>query len=163
MQVDFYNLENPQEIEEIRGELLSKRSIGEVIFEVKNLSLDNNLNNSGDTNTIINTFVSQQGCSSLGDRWQEIDQEAAKKILAFIMTKDLAYSVELMSSQEAEQISDKVFNYFKNDCKLFTNATFVNNYTAMSAWDSLTKATFDTGVVMLNHTQICILWVKDED
>jgi hypothetical protein len=41
---------------------------------------------------ILDLFVSQMGYVGLGDRWKEIDQAAAKKILAFVLTKDLAYS-----------------------------------------------------------------------
>ncbi|MBR8837469.1 MAG: hypothetical protein DSM106950_26520 [Stigonema ocellatum SAG 48.90 = DSM 106950] len=79
------------------------------------------------------------------------------------MRKNLAYFVDIMTLQEAEEIVVKLFNFFPGDRQFFTNALFVNNYTGISSWDSITQATFDTGVVIVSDRYIGILWVQDED
>jgi hypothetical protein len=150
-------------IKELRAEILSKRRRGNVLFEIKQISSDMTLKKTEDLTEILDLFVSQMGYVGLGDRWKEIDQAAAKKILAFVLTKDLAYSSKIMALEEAEKISTKMFNFFQNPCKFFTNAVFANNYSALSAWDSLTNATFDTGIIFVSATLIGMLWVKDED
>ena len=151
------------EIKEFRAEILSKRSMGNVLFEIKQISSDMTLKKAEDLTEILDLFVSKMGYVGLGDRWKEIHQAAAKKILTFVLTKDLAYSSKIMTVEEAEKISTKMFNFFQNPCKFFTNAVFANNYSTLSAWDSLTNATFDTGIIFVNATLIGMLWVKDED
>jgi hypothetical protein len=156
-------IENSSEIAELKAEILSKRNHGEVLLEIKKIIPDDSTAKFENPIEMIDLFVTQLGYSALGMHWKEISQEEAQKILSFIMTKDLAYSVQLMALEEAEKIFVKLFHFFSNDCQFFTNASFVNNYSGMSAWDSITKATFDTGVVILSKTRIGMLWVKDED
>ncbi|NMG22250.1 hypothetical protein [Brasilonema bromeliae] len=159
----IYETENSLEITELRAEVLSKRNCGEVLFEIKKLIPDETIERSENLTAILDLFVSQLGYSSLGLRWKEVNQGEAQKILKFIMTKDLAYSVQLMSLEEAEKIVVKLFQIFPGNCKFFTNALFRNNYSGISAWDSITKATFDTGIIVVSERRIGILWVQDED
>ncbi|ARV61590.1 hypothetical protein BZZ01_25855 [Nostocales cyanobacterium HT-58-2] len=159
----FSAIENSSELTKLRAEIVSKRSFGEVLFDIKKIIPEASVENSENLSAIINSFVTQLGYSSLGDRWKEIKREEAQQILVFILTKDLAYSTKLMTLEEAKEIDAKLFSFFQSDCKFFTNAVFVSNYSAMSAWDSLTKATFDTGVVILSDRLIGIVWVQDED
>ncbi len=163
--------ENSQEIVELKTEVLAKRNQGEVLFEIKKIIPDNSTEHpttrsiepSNEVIELIDSFVNQQGYHNLGERWREISQEEAEKIINFIMTKDLAYSVEIMSSQEAQQLSSKVLTLFTGDCKYFTNASFVNNFSGMSEWNSITESTFDTGVIIVSGDRIGMLWVQDED
>nr|WP_322715141.1 hypothetical protein [Nostoc sp. ChiSLP03a]MDZ8216456.1 hypothetical protein [Nostoc sp. ChiSLP03a] len=154
---------NSSEIKEFKAEILTKRSRGNILFEIKQISSDMTLEESEDLTGLLDLFVSQMGHIGLGGHWKEIYQAAAQKILALVLTKDLAYSSKIMAIEEAEKISTKMFNFFQNPCKFFTNAVFANNYSALSAWDSLTDATFDTGIIFVSATLIGILWVKDED
>jgi len=163
MNIKILDSVDSSEIRELRAEILSQRNVGNVLFEIKQISSDISIEKTEDLIKIIDLFVSQFGYAELGDRWQEITQAAAAKILLFLLTKDLAYSAKIMPVEAAEQISIKIFNFFNKDCQFFTNAVFVNNYSALSAWNSLTKATFDTGVIFINETLIGIIWVKDED
>ncbi|MBW4480426.1 MAG: hypothetical protein KME54_27215 [Tolypothrix brevis GSE-NOS-MK-07-07A] len=163
MSIKILESVDSSEVKELRAEILSKRKIGNVLFEIKQIISDMTLKKAEYLTQILDLFVSQMGYVKLGDRWKEIDQPAAKQILAFVLTKDLAYSSKIMAVEEAEKISTKVFNFFQNPCIFFTNAVFVNNYSALSAWDSLTDATFDTGIIFVNTTLIGMLWVKDED
>ncbi|MBW4626543.1 MAG: hypothetical protein KME49_13840 [Brasilonema octagenarum HA4186-MV1] len=159
----IYETENSLEITQLRAEVLSKRNCGEVLFEIQKIISDETLETSKNMTAILDLFVSQFGYSGLGVRWKEVNQEDAQKILSFIMTKDLAYSVQLMSLEEAENIIVKLFEFFPEHCKFFTNASFRNNYSGISGWDSITKATFDTGIIVVSDRRIGILWVQDED
>ncbi|MBD2438830.1 hypothetical protein [Nostoc sp. FACHB-110] len=151
------------EIQEFKAEILSKRSRGNILFEIKQIISDMTLEEFEGLTELLDLFVSQIGYVGLGTHWKEIHQAAAQKISAFVLTKDLAYSSKIMTIEEAEEITTKMFNFFQNSCKFFTNAVFVNNYSALSAWDSLTDATFDTGIIIVSARLIGILWVKDED
>jgi hypothetical protein len=162
MAIIIYETENILEMTELRAEVLSKRNCGEVLFEIKKIRSDETIETSKNMTAILDLFVSQFGYFGLGVRWKEVNQEDAQKILSFIMTKDLAYSVPLMSLEEAENIIVKLFQIFPGHCKFFTNASFRNNGFGIS-WDSITKATFDTGIIVVNDRRIGILWVQDED
>jgi hypothetical protein len=68
-----------------------------------------------------------------------------------------------MSLSEAKQLLLRFFSFFAADCQFFTNASFNNDYSRIKSWNPITKATFDTGVVIVNTHRIGILWVEDED
>jgi hypothetical protein len=163
MSINILESADSSEIRELRAEILSKRSMGDVVFEIKQIRSDVPIENAANLTEILDLFVSQIGYLAIGDCWKEIAPEAAQKILVFFLTKDLAYSSEIMTLEEAEQICTKMFSFFKSNCKFFTNAVFVNNYSALRAWKGITQATFDTGVIFVCDTLIGILWVKDED
>lgn len=163
MSTKIFNVVDSSEIQDFKSEIVSKRSMGNVLLEIQQISSEINLAQTEELQEILDLFVSQMGCVGLGDNWKEIPQDAAKKILERVLTKDLAYSSEIMAIEEAESFSDKMFNFFQNSCKFFTNAVFTDNYSALSAWDSLTEATFDTGIIIVSPTMIGMLWVKDED
>ncbi|BCL38191.1 hypothetical protein [Nostoc sp. MS1] len=163
MSIEILDTLNNPAIQKFRNEIISKRSIGNIVFELKQISPEINIDKSEDLQAILDLFVTQLGYVGLGVHWKEINQNAAEKILERILTKDLAYSAKIMSTGKAEEISTKMLNFFQNPCKFFTNAVFTDNYSAMSAWDSLTESTFDTGVIIVSTKMIGILWVKDED
>ncbi|BAZ33190.1 hypothetical protein NIES4074_57000 [Cylindrospermum sp. NIES-4074] len=154
---------NSLEIAELRAEIFSKRNRGEVLYDIKQLIPDHNQEIAENQTVCIDLFITQLGCSPLGSRWKPINQTAAKKILTLIMTKDLAYGGEIMSLPVATALIVKLFNFFPGDRQFFTNASFENDYTSISTWDSITKATFDTGIIIVGNNRIGILWAKDED
>lgn len=94
---------NSSDFQELKSEILSKRSMGNVLFEIKHISSDINLEKAEYLTEIMDLFVSQMGCVGLGDRWKEIHQSEAEKISIFILKKDLAYSAKIMAIEEAEK------------------------------------------------------------
>ncbi|BAY34772.1 hypothetical protein NIES2107_66790 [Nostoc carneum NIES-2107] len=163
MSIEILGSVDSSQIQELKAEILSKRSLGNILFEIKQINSDITLNKADELTEILDLFVTQMGYVGIGDRWQEIHQDAAQKIVVFVLKKDLAYSAKIMPTEEAEKISTKILNLFANPCRFFTNAVFVNDYSALSAWDSLTNSTFDTGILVVNSTMMGMLWVKDED
>lgn len=157
------DLENYLEIAELRTEILSKRQAGEVLFDIKKFDFEPSGLSRKALIEIIDLFMSKLNCFTLDEQWLEINREDAQRILLLILTKELAYNTNLMSLSEAKQILFRFFSLFTADCQFFTNASFNNNYSRLKSWSSITKATFDTGVVIVNAYRIGILWVKDED
>lgn len=155
--------ENISQIAELREEVISKRDSGEVLLEIKKLVPDIAPETDENIITLVNSFVMELGLSGIGDRWKEISQEDAQKILIFALTKNLAYSEELMPLGDANKISDRLIKLFKNNRLFFTNATFQNSYSRLTEWNSITESTFDTGVVIVSNERIGIIWVQDED
>jgi hypothetical protein len=151
------------DIAEFRTEIISKRQAGEVIFEIQEMEFCHSNKTPTSRREIIDLLMRNLNCSTLGKQWIEINREEAKKILLLILTKDLAYKTNLMSLSEAKQLLLRFFSFFTADCKFFTNASFTNDYSRIKSWNSITKATFDTGVVIVNTHRIGILWVEDED
>lgn len=151
------------DIAELRTEIISKRQAGEVIFEIQEMAFLQSDINPKFCREIIDLLMGDMNYSPLGKQWIEINREEAQKILLLILTKDLAYNTNLMSLAEAEQLLLRFFSFFTADCQFFTNASFNKGYSRIKSWNSITKATFDTGVVIVNTHRIGILWVEDED
>lgn len=154
---------NYLEITELRAEILSKRNRGEVLYDIKQLIPAHSQEIAENQTACIDLFITQLGYFPLGSRWEAVNQTAAKKILTLIMTKDLAYGGKIMSLPVATELIVKLFNLFPGNCQFFTNASFENDYTSISTWNSITKATFDTGIILVGNNRIGILWAKDED
>ncbi len=159
----FLDLDKIVEIAEIRTEIISKRQAGEVIIEIKEMAFPKSAIKLKPRREIIDLLMKALNYSPLGQQWKEINREEAQKILLLILTKDLAYNTNLMSLSDAKQLLLRFLSFFKADCQFFTNASFNNKYSRIKSWNSITQATFDTGVVIVNTNRIGILWVEDED
>ncbi len=155
--------DNSSKITKLRSEIVTKRNCGEIILETRKVILSNTFTSPEKLIKIVDLFVEQLGYSSLGADWKQINRQEAQNIISFVMKKDLAYSHILMTLQESEEISQKFFDFFPGNCSFLTNASFMNNYSGMTAWNSITDATFDTGIVIVSPNRIGILWAKDED
>lgn len=156
------DLEKSAATEQLKTKITSMRQTGQVLFEIKGFANDK-IKETENITTIIDTLVTQMGCTGIGDRWKEIGKKAAEKIIIRVLTKDLAYSSKIGSSTKAAEVLAEILNFFPGDRQFFTNALFSDDYSEISSWDSITQATFDTGVVIVSDRKIGILWVKDED
>lgn len=93
----------------------------------------------------------------------EIEDGQARRIFNLILSRDLAYRVEIMSQEEANQLAERFLAFFEPPVRYFTNGYFTENPFYLRSWDPISKATFDTGVVVLSETRIGLLWAEDED
>jgi hypothetical protein len=81
----------------------------------------------------------------------------------------LAYDYEIMPADRAEEFSDRFLAQFGTDhIRYFTNGTFherprPRGTKAVVSWNSVTSATFDTGVLIIGPQRSGCLWVEDED
>ncbi|MGF1939136.1 MAG: hypothetical protein RM347_033100 [Nostoc sp. ChiQUE02] len=67
---------NSSEIKEFKAEIVTKRSIGNILFEIKEISSDMTLEEFEDLTELLDLFVSQMGHVGLGDHWKQIHQAA---------------------------------------------------------------------------------------
>jgi hypothetical protein len=116
---------------------------------------------------VLDEFVATLGFTGLGEGWIEISTQAAKTLVREVLFKDLAYSVAMMSEDEAALLTERFFALFDPSVRCFTNGNLVvrdaDPTEVPGSWNPITEATFDAGVVCLGSSRIGILWVEDED
>ncbi len=120
-----------------------------------------------DYRAVVDEFVTTFGFTGLGDEWIEVGIDAAKTLVRRILFKDLAYSIAMMSDDEAALLTERFFGLFNGSVRCFTNGNLVvpaaDPAEVPGSWTPITEATFDAGVVCLGGSRIGILWVEDED
>ncbi|WP_437877677.1 hypothetical protein [Sorangium sp. So ce513] len=95
--------------------------------------------------------------------YREIDEETAWRIIAYVLHRDLAYGVDMVSAEEAARLAREFLEQFDGaGCRYFTNGNFGEDPTGAS-WSPATSATFDTGALILGASKSGCLWVEDED
>jgi hypothetical protein len=94
--------------------------------------------------------------------YREIGESLARGHLRLILHQDLAYHSEIMSAKRAAELADRFLEQFGSPAKYFTNGIFHEEKWGAS-WNSVTNATFDTGVLVLGQQASGGLWVEDED
>jgi hypothetical protein len=73
-----------------------------------------------------------------------------------------------MESGVASRLAHQFLRHFDQDAQFFSNSDFADHFVFVSvngiaSGFNLTDATFDTGVLGVDHRQVGILWVEDED
>jgi hypothetical protein len=129
--------------------------------------------------TPLNLDISQQ-CKLLAQkcgfetsgRHDEIDHTMAERILVSFMHREMAYNCRCIPLQEAKQLAQQFLEAFPpEETQFFTNASFEervdpdNGYALLkiSSWNSITDATFETGVIAISPAIQGIFWFEDED
>jgi hypothetical protein len=112
---------------------------------------------------LLDDFVGKHGLTGIGSRWNEISRNDATAHLARILHRDLAYDCVLMPTEQAASIAAKFIDLF-GEARYFSN-TIPNREdgTRAQGWNSITDATFDSGIIAVGQLEIGILWVEDED
>ena len=101
--------------------------------------------------------------------YREIDAASARWLLEMILNQDMAYDLEIMPADRARELADWFLSQFRGqEISFFTNGTFHEKRGSKltwsgASWESVTKATFDTGVLILGPQCSGCLWVEDED
>ena len=144
--------------ETLKAEILEKRW-GVVHFELNKLSDygDEQLNNLPDS------YTAGFGFHGIGPAWQAIDRSDARKILVRILHRGLAYPQEEMPLGDAQALADRILALFSSDAGFFTNGSYAQDEGQGVRRHSITDATFDTGVVFVDRSQIGLFWIEDED
>ena len=105
-------------------------------------------------------FVESLGFAASGARWKEINAAQAQNIAVIVLHRDMAYRSKAMTSERAKNLGEQFLSAFEN-AQFLTNS--VTEADAIKAWNSITEATFDAGIVCISPTHLGILWVEDED
>lgn len=113
----------------------------------------------------VNHFVKCYGYHELGDQWNAVDEQTARHLMTYILSKDLAYEFTLSSKSIASELCDYFFDYFADVPTYYINADVVvhSGYVELSSWTPISQATFDAGLVVADKKKIGMIWVEDED
>lgn len=114
----------------------------------------------------LEQLLPRLGLAAKPEALTEISREIAGKIIRTVLWHDLAYGGELMPEHEAKQFAQQFLDEFTNaDSMLYTNSDWseIDDKPFLNSWSELTEATFDAGVLILNHDYAAVLWVQDED
>mgnify|MGYP003449637047 FL=1 len=107
------------------------------------------------------------GLSSQQPALLRVSESLALQIARSILHKDIAYHTEIMPLARAGELARKFLASFQSppvDC--FSNGSFTHHddgSVTLSSWNPLTKATFDTGIIVVDAGHVGCLWVEDED
>lgn len=110
----------------------------------------------------LDEFVGRFGLSGIGDQWKEISREPAVSLVKDVLSRDLAYRIQIIPPVEALQLAERFAALFGPDARFFTNT----DYSVGSSnwgWMPLTGATFDAGILGVDASTIGVLVVQDED
>lgn len=114
----------------------------------------------------LRQLLPRLGLAAKPDALTEISREIAEKTIKTVLWHDLAYGGELMPEHEAKQFAQQFIDELANaDSIFYTNSLWseVDGKPFLNSWSELTEATFDAGVLILNHDYAAVLWVQDED
>jgi len=95
----------------------------------------------------------------------EIDYSQAKLIVESLLNYGVAYKEEFMSTELAKEYTTFLFEDLKEvNSKCFTNGEW-NKYHGTNGfgWNSLTKSTFDGGVLVTTDTLHFCFWIEEEN
>ena len=101
--------------------------------------------------------------------YREIDADSARWLAKSVLNQDMAYSAQIMSVARAAELADQFLAQFGTEgARFYTNGDFHESRRQKLtlsdvAWNPVTSATFDTGVLIIGLQYSGCLWVEDED
>lgn len=111
--------------------------------------------------------LARLGISYNGERYREIDDAEARRILVSVFSEDLAYRAEVMSQADAERFADFVLaEVFPTGSTLLTNVAFHSSALFRGDYFELfsgVDATFSVGVIARTESVVACVLVEDED
>jgi hypothetical protein len=98
------------------------------------------------------------------DQLEEIDAEAARRVLGYLLTHDLAYSVAAAPPDRAGELAAAFISTLRTPTRWWTNNDGLSRTPPrLTGWTPLTRATFDSGVIGVDDRSVLIVWFMDED
>ncbi|WP_192311768.1 hypothetical protein [Pseudoxanthomonas sp. PXM02] len=97
----------------------------------------------------------------------EIDAAEAQAVLVAVLSRDMAYGINLVPPDEAQALAAAFVGQFaKESAGYYTNGDYGKPKTTSGVgpgWNPVTDATFDTGVLVVSPSRIACAWFMDED
>ncbi len=124
---------------------------------------------SQDPGVPLEAFVAACGLGVAGapvGRWEVLTRHQAQRLLLAALAWEQAYDTARLELSAAERIATAFVDLFAPDARFFTNGTVQETSLGLRtrAWyGSVTSATFETGVVVVDARRIGLLYVADED
>lgn len=142
-------------------ELRERRDCGHVLLELADLRVK------APDVLVLDALAVRVGGSPLGDDWIAIGREDAHALLCRVFARDLSMNATIMPHDEAGDFARRFLGFFGPQAHFFTNSPIVDEddleSTWTGSWKPLTKATFDTGVAVVDEARAGLCWVTDED
>ena len=144
----------------LKNDVIRERNCGITTFQVVERS-SKATSLTGD----IDRFVEQLGFERLGKNWIEINKEEAQTLATSVLHHDLAYNGPIMDFERAHELAKGFLALFSDGTHFFTNGRSGVLASGGTYWQgsSISRSTFDKGVVCIDTTLLGILWVEDED
>lgn len=141
---------------------LEKRDAGLVHFDIRSRK-----DFSAKTDTAaIDQFVSELNHKKLEALWKPFKKYDAERLLTSILHKDMAYQYECMEIGLARSTMRSFFDLFSDAARFFSNTEFrpeSGGLVSLGSYQSITNATFDSGIVAIDDNHIGFIWIEDED
>jgi hypothetical protein len=149
---------NFKDFEEFRDVLFTKRDAGKVTCSIIGRNQCSSLED-------MNHFVQQLGFQGIDNSWDSVDEQMARRIITYVLSMDLAYDSDLDSTPIAGELCDYFISLFSFQAEYYTNAHFDEDsgHFRLEEWSSISSATFDTGIIVVDQDKMGILWAEDED
>lgn len=117
----------------------------------------------------LEALAGEFGLLADASRYKEIGGDAACRLAFLALHQDLATCAEIMPIDRAVHLAEHFIDAFDHDdTRFYTNGNFHEGPDdkvtwSGAAWNPMTEATFDTGVLVLGPLRSGVFWVEDED
>ena len=117
----------------------------------------------------VDRLVQAHGFRAIATEWQEISAADAQAIVTTLLHRDLAYDEEIMPLDIASDLATQFLDLAPEPQSFFTNGDWSMNVdgkgspASLAAFDPISDATLDSGVVCLGDGRAALLWVQDDD
>lgn len=153
-------MEREATIEKIKAGLLQSEDLGHFVrFETQSFETDVFSKESFFEQADV--LFQGYGLERLPSRF--IDAEQARKIVAYIVQRNLAHVDTFLTEVQAAEISKLVCSLISPSVHYLTNGLFIEDPFRLSSWNPCTKSTFDTGIIGFDERFVFVIWAQAED
>ncbi|WP_083370142.1 hypothetical protein [Chromobacterium sphagni] len=93
----------------------------------------------------------------------KIGEVEAKEQFVYLMTHDMAHSIDLMSMKMAEFFWRKILSRIIDPAGFLTNTKGMHNFNWAGGYDPATNSTFDSCLIIKNNLKALVVVIEDED
>jgi hypothetical protein len=117
----------------------------------------------------VDRIVLAHGFRAITTEWQEISAADAQAIMTTLLHRDLAYDEEIMPLAIASDLATQVLVLAPEPQSFFTNGDWSMNLdgkgspASLAAFDPISDATVDSGIVCVGDGRAALFWVQDEE
>ena len=117
----------------------------------------------------LEALAAEFGLQADASRYKEIGGDAACRLVFLALHQDLAYCTKIMPAEQAVHLAEHFVDAFDHeDTRFYTNGNLHQGPDdkvtwSGAAWNPMTEATFDTGILVLGPLTSGVFWVEDED
>lgn len=153
------------DIEKLADKIRHDRKYGIVHFFIDKALVPE----SEDVILLLDQFVETNGFNRLGAGWREVDYQFAHDTLVWLIGHHMSYAVVTMQEHSAKELAEAFLSFFGADARFFTNYIVsdspesVLKHMHSYQYRSLTNASSDSGVVIVDSCHIALLWFEDDD